>query len=169
MEIEPTVGFTPTTAFNPAGTRPLPAVSVPSENVTSPHPTTTPEPDDEPPGMTRPSTALIGTPYGDLVPLRPAANWSMFVLPMQMHPASSKARTAGALCWAGYENSGHAAVVWKPATSMLSFTAKHAPHRGPLHRCSGGQVSNHINLQLQELYMLTIMATARFRQHRLSN
>lgn len=70
----PTVGLIPTTLFSPAGTLPLPAVSVPNAKLTAPLPTATPDPEEEPPGITRTSTELIGTPYGDRVPFRPAAN-----------------------------------------------------------------------------------------------
>lgn len=133
VESIPTVGLTPTTPFRPAGTLPLPAVSVPRANVTAPLPTATPEPDEEPPGIMRSSSAFAGTPYGERVPFRPAANWSMLVLPMQMHPALRRTSTTGALSEAVYENAGHAAVVSKPFTSMLSFTAKQEPHSGPLH------------------------------------
>ena len=51
MLTRPLVGFSPTMLLNPAGTRPEPAVSVPSENETSPAPTATAEPDDDPPEM----------------------------------------------------------------------------------------------------------------------
>lgn len=47
---KPLVGFRPTILLNPAGTRPDPAVSVPSENDTRPAATDTAEPEDEPPG-----------------------------------------------------------------------------------------------------------------------
>jgi len=46
----PNVGLSPTMPLKPAGTRPEPAVSVPSENVTSPRATATAEPELEPPG-----------------------------------------------------------------------------------------------------------------------
>jgi hypothetical protein len=74
VEIIPTEGLTPTKPFNPAGTRPLPAVSVPSAKVTVPTATATADPDDDPPGMTRESSAFGGVPNGDRVPFRPAAN-----------------------------------------------------------------------------------------------
>ncbi len=44
-----------------AGTRPEPAVSVPSAKLTSPSATATAEPDDEPPGTSAGSQALRGT------------------------------------------------------------------------------------------------------------
>src|SRR3954470_7785434 len=47
----PGVGFQPTMLLKPAGTRPEPAVSVPSENDTRPDDTATAEPELEPPGM----------------------------------------------------------------------------------------------------------------------
>src|SRR5882672_8735468 len=46
----PRLGFRPTVLPSPAGTRPEPAVSVPSANGTSPAATATPEPELEPPG-----------------------------------------------------------------------------------------------------------------------
>jgi hypothetical protein len=140
VETMPTDGFTPTTPLRPAGTRPLPAVSVPSANVTTPSATATAEPEDEPPGMTLASRALGGTPTGDRVPLRPAANWSMFTLPTHMQPALMSAVTAGALVCGVYENAGQAAVVGMPDTSMLSFTAKNDPQREHLQRASACQL-----------------------------
>jgi hypothetical protein len=47
----PCVGFTPTVAVKPAGTRPEPAVSVPSAKLTCPRATATAEPELDPPGM----------------------------------------------------------------------------------------------------------------------
>ena len=46
----PRVGFRPTMLLNAAGTRPDPAVSVPSAKLTSPAATATAEPELEPPG-----------------------------------------------------------------------------------------------------------------------
>ncbi|MNI36249.1 hypothetical protein D3C73_902930 [compost metagenome] len=46
---QPLVGLSPTILLNPAGTRPEPAVSVPSENATSPRATVLAEPELEPP------------------------------------------------------------------------------------------------------------------------
>ena len=45
----PRVGFRPTTLLNAAGTRPEPAVSVPSAKLTSPWATATADPELEPP------------------------------------------------------------------------------------------------------------------------
>src|SRR5207237_2111850 len=45
----PRVGFSPTMLLQPAGTRPEPAVSVPSENTTTPRATTDAEPELDPP------------------------------------------------------------------------------------------------------------------------
>jgi hypothetical protein len=45
----PRVGFSPTRLLNAAGTRPEPAVSVPSAKVTNPLATATAEPELEPP------------------------------------------------------------------------------------------------------------------------
>ena len=62
VEITPRLGFKPTILPSPAGTRPEPAVSVPSENGTSPAATATPEPELDPPGMSFGSNTLRGTP-----------------------------------------------------------------------------------------------------------
>ena len=51
FETSPRLGFKPTTLAKAAGTRPDPAVSVPSESGTSPAPTANAEPVLEPPGM----------------------------------------------------------------------------------------------------------------------
>ena len=48
---QPLVGLRPTILLKPAGTRPDPAVSVPSENATRPRATTEAEPELEPPLM----------------------------------------------------------------------------------------------------------------------
>jgi hypothetical protein len=48
---KPRVGFSPTMLLKAAGTRPEPAVSVPSAKLTSPAATATAEPELEPPGM----------------------------------------------------------------------------------------------------------------------
>ena len=47
----PLVGFRPTMLLKAAGTRPEPAVSVPSAKLTSPEDTATAEPELDPPGM----------------------------------------------------------------------------------------------------------------------
>src|SRR5262249_56974306 len=70
----PTVGFNPTMLLQPAGTRPEPAVSVPSAKVTSPAATATLDPELEPPEMYRGSNTLWHTPYGLRSPARPQAN-----------------------------------------------------------------------------------------------
>ena len=62
MLSHPLVGFTPTRLLNPAGTRPDPAVSVPSAKLTSPAATATAEPELLPPGTIAGSNGLRGTP-----------------------------------------------------------------------------------------------------------
>src|SRR5450631_3437480 len=64
----PGVGLRPTTLLNPAGTRPEPAVSVPSANATSPRASATAEPELEPPLTRSAASALLGRPYGERVP-----------------------------------------------------------------------------------------------------
>jgi hypothetical protein len=54
----------------------------------------------------------------------------MLVLPRHSAPAASKRSTVSALFFGRYANSGHAAVVGMPATSMLSFTPNGMPHSG---------------------------------------
>ena len=58
----PGVGFRPTMLLKPAGTRPEPAVSVPSEKLTRPDETATAEPELDPPGTKVASNGLRGTP-----------------------------------------------------------------------------------------------------------
>src|ERR1044071_7016702 len=53
VETAPRLGFSPTMLPRPAGIRPEPAVSVPSENGTRPAATAIPEPELDPPGMSR--------------------------------------------------------------------------------------------------------------------
>ena len=73
-EIAPIVGFSPTMLPNAAGTRPDPAVSVPSAKSTIPAATATPEPDDDPPGTCAALNTLRGVPYGLRTPTSPVAN-----------------------------------------------------------------------------------------------
>ncbi len=116
--------------LKPAGTRPEPAVSVPSAKATSPRETTTAEPELDPPLIRSASKVLLGRPYGERAPTSPVANWSRLVLPRQTAPASiSRATTAASRCGVK-ANAGHAAVVGRPATSMLSLTAKGTPKSG---------------------------------------
>src|SRR5882724_8649365 len=65
VEIAPRLGLSPTMLFIPAGTRPEPAVSVPSANGTRPAATATPEPALDPPGMSFGSKVLRGTPRSE--------------------------------------------------------------------------------------------------------
>ena len=99
----PTVGRNPTTFPNIAGTRPDPAVSVPSATGTIPAATATPDPDDDPPGARPASNGARGVPYGLRTPTSPVANWSRFVLPMTTAPAPSSRATATASCAGMYE------------------------------------------------------------------
>src|SRR4051812_29300957 len=62
VESAPRLGLSPTILPSPAGTRPEPAVSVPSANGTRPAATATPEPELDPPGMSFGSKVLRGTP-----------------------------------------------------------------------------------------------------------
>src|SRR3984893_9211180 len=93
----PRVGLSPIKLLKAAGTRPEPAVSVPREKVTSPLATATAEPELEPPEMYRSSNTLEQAPKGERVPTNPVANWSIFVFPIKMAPASSMRRTTVAL------------------------------------------------------------------------
>src|SRR5580704_10499276 len=96
----PRVGFKPTILFIPAGTRPEPAVSVPKAKGTIPRATTEADPELEPPQIYY-GRKLFGTiPYGDRVPTRPDANWSRFVFPTTMPPASRTRRTTVASAFA---------------------------------------------------------------------
>ena len=60
-ETAPSVGFSPTIPFSAAGTRPDPAVSVPSAKAAMPCATATAEPEEEPPGTIAGSSAFFGT------------------------------------------------------------------------------------------------------------
>ena len=70
----PSVGFNPTMPFKAAGTRPEPAVSVPSEKLTKPRATATAEPELDPPGTISGSSAFLGTGKGVRIPTSPVAN-----------------------------------------------------------------------------------------------
>ena len=56
------LGFNPTILLNIAGTRPEPAVSVPSESGTRPAETATADPELDPPGMRSARIGLVGMP-----------------------------------------------------------------------------------------------------------
>src|SRR6202451_3305092 len=58
----PRLGFSPTILLSIAGTRPEPAVSVPSESGTSPAETATADPELDPPGMRSERIGLMGMP-----------------------------------------------------------------------------------------------------------
>ncbi len=62
VETLPMVGFSPTMLPNAAGTRPEPAVSVPSAKGTMPAATAQADPDEEPPGTSAGSKTLRGIP-----------------------------------------------------------------------------------------------------------
>src|SRR5882724_1525354 len=142
----PRVGLTPTIPLSAAGTRPDPAVSVPSAKATLPPATATAEPELDPPAISPPPKTLSGVPYGERVPVSPVANWSRFVLPATIAPASTSRRTTGALRSGAYAKSGQPAVVGSPATSMLSLTANSIPASGspgsisPARACSSSAV-----------------------------
>lgn len=70
--MRPTDDLRPKMLLKAAGTRPEPAVSVPSENGTTPRDTTVALPDDEPPLMWSSDIALGTAPYGERVPTSPA-------------------------------------------------------------------------------------------------
>src|SRR5262249_43423564 len=62
VETSPRLGFKPTMLLNPAGTRPEPAVSVPSASGTRPAATAIAEPVLEPPGISAGSNRLRAMP-----------------------------------------------------------------------------------------------------------
>src|SRR3954463_4440298 len=74
VEISPRLGLRPTMLLRPAGTRPDPAVSVPSARGTRPAATATADPELDPPGMSRGSNRFRGVPYGERTPTSPVAN-----------------------------------------------------------------------------------------------
>src|SRR5262245_40503152 len=67
-------GLRPTMLLKAAGTRPDPAVSVPSAKLTRPVATATAEPLLDPPDMDSASKLLRHAPYGERVPTSPVAN-----------------------------------------------------------------------------------------------
>src|SRR4051794_14421378 len=62
VDTSPSEGLRPTMLLRPAGTRPEPAVSVPSASGTSPAATATAEPELDPPGISAGLMALRGMP-----------------------------------------------------------------------------------------------------------
>src|SRR6266566_4391278 len=127
----PRVGFRPTMPLNAAGTRPLPAVSVPSASGTTPSATATALPALLPPLTCADDATLWHAPYGERVPTSPVANWSRLVLPIGTAPAAMRRPTATADSAAGVVRIGQPAVVGTPTTSMLSLTANGIPASGP--------------------------------------
>ena len=130
VETRPRVGLQPTIPFIAAGTRPDPAVSVPSAKGTSPAATATADPELDPPEMSRPPKTLSQAPNGERTPVSPVANWSRFVFPTRIAPASSRRRTDSALRPGQYAKAGQAAVVGRSAASMLSLIANGMPNIG---------------------------------------
>ena len=86
-------------------------MSVPRANGTTPAATATALPELLPPLMCSLESTQWHAPYGERVPTRPVANWSMFVLPMGMAPATSSCSTTRALRTAGVVSVGHPPVV----------------------------------------------------------
>ncbi len=127
VDNSPSVGLAPTRLFSAAGTRPDPAVSVPSAKLATPSATASEEPALEPPEMYCASTALRQAPQGERVPLRPVANWSRLVLPSGMAPSATRRSTTLADRCGVYAKAGQAAVVGTPARSMLSLIANGMP------------------------------------------
>ena len=74
VETRPTLGLSPTILLSMAGTRPEPAVSVPSAIGTKPAATATAEPELDPPGIRSARSGLRGIGKGVRVPTRPVAN-----------------------------------------------------------------------------------------------
>src|SRR5205085_12090351 len=62
LEISPRLGFRPTILLSIAGTRPEPAVSVPSASGTRPAETATADPEVDPPGIKTARIGLTGRP-----------------------------------------------------------------------------------------------------------
>lgn len=61
------------------------------------------------------------------MPTNPVANWSKFVLPTIIAPAFLSSSTTLESLEGSYAKDGHAAVVGRPLTSMLSLTAIGTP------------------------------------------
>src|SRR5262245_803614 len=127
VDTSPRLGLRPTMLLNPAGTRPEPAVSLPSASGTKPAATAIAEPELDPPGISAGSNRLRAMPWGVRTPTRPVANWSRLVLPMTMAPAARRRATQVASLPGSYEKAGQAAVVGRPLTSILSLIASGTP------------------------------------------
>ena len=97
--------------LKPAGTRPEPAVSVPSAKPTRPAATATAEPELEPPRDDTRVEDVAGHAVRGALADRPVANWSRFVLPTTIAPASTRRCTHGRRVAGDVRNAGQAAVV----------------------------------------------------------
>lgn len=83
-------GLSPTMLFGAAGTRPDPAVSVPSANETYPAPPPPPNPRRTRPAQS-PNRRHSSASHRASAPTNPVANWSRFVLPKAIAPAAAGA------------------------------------------------------------------------------
>src|SRR5262249_15669675 len=92
----PGVGFRPTILLQPAGTRPDPAVSVPSANDTSPAATATADPEPLPPDTNEESNTLRQAPRGERR-ARGVGSWWGLVLASGKAAASCSRATTGAV------------------------------------------------------------------------
>ena len=112
-----------------------PPVSVPSAPKQKPAATAAAEPPDEPPVIRSRSHGLRTAPKRLIVDVAPIPNSCRLSLPRKTAPASRSRRTTsassvGTRC----SKTALAAVVRRPAVSMLSFSAIGMPCSGPRHR-----------------------------------
>jgi hypothetical protein len=100
---------------------------------TTPAPTATADPDDDPPGIRAGSNGLGGVPKCGFRPRPENASSVRFVLPMQTIPAAANRATTGASSAAAGASTRviDAAVVGVPRTSKRSFQAMGTPSSGP--------------------------------------
>src|ERR1035437_1004675 len=132
--ITPWVGLTENRPHDAAGTRIEPAVSVPTPKSHTPPATADAVPDDEPPVNRSGYKGFIGGSLSPAFPIREYANWSSFVNPSIVAPASlsfstTVAVTSLALCDSrqrGCPNDD----VW-PATTKRSLTTNVLPESTP--------------------------------------
>ncbi len=106
-------------------------VSVPNVTVTMPLAIAAADPPLDPPGVYPYFSGFMQRPQNGLSVVPPRAPSCMFKVPSSTPPAArSRATTVASLC-AGAEGAKVPQRVGRPATAMLSFTAKGIPSSGP--------------------------------------
>src|SRR5579872_7308375 len=136
----PYVVLNPTTPQNAPGMRTEPPSSLPTEPKQSPADTAAAEPADDPPVILSGFQGLCAGPKQPVVPVPSKAISSRFSLPRNTGPAAfNRLVTSASSVGTRSLKTPAAAVVFRPAVSILSFSAMGTPYKGadmrPAFRC----------------------------------